>query len=197
MDGSWGFPRKHSRKRAEDGAGSRWRPSWNPPDWKGLARGKGEERVGGLGPFCSGRISQGAGTPSQSSPCLGQASPRAPAGWEQEFKPGHPPVPGGLEAPGGRLALPGGSGSGLGPWPQWPCWRLLAWPRAASRTPTHPPSVGLQIFLALHLEARTQAGRPPAGPCQGRRELAEPKARLQIPCQTQHPLPALPLASGC
>jgi len=75
-----------------------------------------------------------------------------------------------------------GQGQPLGPPPTIP---FPGAPQAyRSFWPLHPRRLGLRL------------ARPPAGPCQGRQELAEPKAGSD-PMPDWHPLPALPLASGC
>lgn len=139
MEGSWGFPREAQQEKGGGRGRKLLELSWNPPDWKGLARGKGRRGMGGLGPFRSGRTWPGSRDPFPSGPCLGQASPRAPAGWGAGPGQDTPGPRSPVEAPGGQLVLLVAQVQGSEFWLQWSWWHLLAWPGAAPGTP-HPPS---------------------------------------------------------
>lgn len=154
--------------------------------------------MGGLGPFRSGRTWPRSGDSFPEQPLLGPGLPQGTSRAGIGGRARTPPAPGGLwglledssrswwlrfgalssgsSGPGG-ICWPG-QGQPLGP-PPFP-----GAPQAyRSFWPLHPRRLGLRL------------ARPPAGPCQGRRELAEPKAGSD-PMPAWHPLPALPLASG-
>lgn len=193
-----GFPRETQQEKGGGLGRKPLEPSWNPPDWKGPGQRQGEERGGWAGALPLRQdLAKKRGLLSRAAPAWARPPPGHQQGGErgpgQDTSSPRRPV----EAPGGAScswwlrfgALSSGSSG-----PGGTCWPGQGQPLGPPPFPGAPQAY--RSFWPLHpRRLGLRLARPPAGPCQGRQELAEPKAGSD-PMPAWQPLPALPLASG-
>ena len=178
-----GFPREAQQEKGGGLGRKPLEPSWNPGLEGAWPEARGGEGWVGWGPSAQAGPGQGAGTPSQSGPCLGQASRRAPAG-QGAGQARTPAVPGGLWGLLEEGACSGSSGSGSEFCLQWSWCHLLAGRGAASGTPTLP-GAPQAIDLSSHSTlGGWDSGWPgfPQVHARADRSWLSPR-RAQIPCQ--------------